>query len=86
MWLTRHERTSDYWPAAATTRYFTVVEAPLIPFPSVELHGVTVNVWLPTKVGAHVKAKGVSESTLTTLPSLVKTTLSVFEFVCAFTV
>ena len=64
----------------------TVIEVPLVPFPSVELHGVAVNVWVPMMVGVHVKPKGVAELVPTTIPSLLNTTLCVVEFVCAVTV
>ena len=32
---------------AATTVKFTVIEAPLVPVPPVELHGVAAKVWFP---------------------------------------
>jgi hypothetical protein len=39
---------------ALTTVKFTVMDAPLIPVPPVELHGVATNVWVPIEVGVHV--------------------------------
>ena len=70
----------------ATTLKLTVIEAPLLPFPAVELHGVATKVWFPSEVGAHVKSKGVAESVFTTAPSLLNTTLRVVVFACAVTV
>ena len=62
------------------------MEAPLIPVPPVELHGVAAKVWFPNEVGVHVKSKGAAESVFTVLPSLLNTTLRVFAFACAVTV
>ena len=69
-----------------TTLKLTVIEAPLVPCPAVELHGVATNVWIPSEVGVHVKSKGVAESVFTTAPSLLNTTLFVIVFACAVTV
>jgi|SRR6267378_911890 len=71
---------------AATTLKLTVMEAPLVPVPPVELHGVATNVWVPSALGVHVKSKGVAESVFTMAPSLLNTTLRVFAFACAVTV
>ena len=62
------------------------MEAPLIPVPPVELHGVAVKVWFPTPFGVQVKSKGTAESVFTVVVSLVNTTLRVFAFACAVTV
>ena len=70
----------------ATTVKFTVIVAPLIPVPPLELHGVAAKVWFPNVVGVHVKSKGVAESVFTTLPSILNTTLCVVAFACAVTV
>ena len=59
------------------------MEAPLIPVPLVELHGVAAKVWFPNAVGVHVKSKGVAESVFTVLPSLLNATLRVLAFACA---
>ena len=71
---------------AATTLKLTVIEAPLVPVPPVELHGVAANVWVPITFGVHMKSKGVAESVFTMTPSLLNTTLRVFAFACAVTV
>jgi len=71
---------------AATTVKFTVIEAPLVPVPPMELHGVATNVWVPLTVGVHAKSKGIAESVFTVTPSLLNTTLWVFVFACAVTV
>ena len=68
---------------AVTTLKVTVIEAPLVPVPPVELHGVATNVWFPSPPGVHVKSKGVAESVFTMTPSLLNTTLRVFAFACA---
>ena len=68
---------------AATTLKVTVIEAPLVPVPPVELHGVATNVWFPSPPGVHVKSKGVAESVFTMTPSLLNTTLRVLAFACA---
>jgi hypothetical protein len=68
---------------AGTTLKLTVTEAPLVPVPPVELHGVALNVWGPIEVGVNVKLKGAAESVLTTAPSLLNTTLRVLAFACA---
>ena len=73
-------------PLGATTWKVTVIGEPLLPVAPVELHGVTTYVWVPNTVGVHVMLKGVAESVLTTLPSLLKTTLWVSELACAKTV
>ena len=70
----------------ATTLKLTVIEAPLLPVPPVELHGVTTKVWFPIEVGVHMKSKGAAESVFTTAPSLLNTTLRVSVFACAVTV
>ena len=70
----------------ATTVKLTVIVAPLVPVPLVELHGVAAKVWFPSTVGVHVKSKGVAESVFTTLPSILNTTLCVVAFACAVTV
>ena len=62
------------------------MEAPLIPVPLVELHGVATKVWFPNPVGVNVTSKGVVESVFTVLPSLLNTTLRVLAFACAVTV
>ena len=62
------------------------MDAPLIPVPPVELHGVAVKVWFPNPLGVNVKSKGAAESVFTVLPSLVNTTLRVFASACAVTV
>jgi hypothetical protein len=67
---------------AGTTLKLTVTEAPLVPVPPVELHGVALNVWGPIEVGVNVKLKGAAESVLTA-PSLLNTTLRVLAFACA---
>jgi hypothetical protein len=71
---------------AATTLKVIVMEAPLVPFPAVEVHGVATNVWFPSAVGVHVKSNGLAESVFTTAPSLLNTTLRVFALACAVTV
>jgi hypothetical protein len=71
---------------AATTLKLTVMVAPLVPVPLVELHGVAAKLWFPNTVGVHVKSKGVAESVFTVAPSLLNTTLRVFPFTCAVTV
>jgi len=71
---------------AFTTLKLTVIEAPWLPAPPVELHGVATNVWVPVEVGVQVKSKGSAESVFTTAPSLLNTTLFVFVFACAVTV
>ncbi len=71
---------------AATTLKLTVIVAPLVPVPLVELHGVAAKVWFPNTVGVHAKSKGVTESVFTMAPSLLNTTLCVFAFACAFIV
>jgi hypothetical protein len=53
---------------AATTAKLTAMDAPLVPVPPVELHGVATNVWVPITVGVHVESKGVAESVFTTTP------------------
>ena len=68
---------------AATTLKLTVIEAPLLPVPPVELHGVAPNVRDPNTPGVHVKSKGVAESVFTMVPSLLNTTLCVVAFACA---
>jgi hypothetical protein len=65
---------------AATTVKFTIMEAPVVPVPFVELHGVAVKVWFPIVVGVQVKSKGVAESVFTVAASLLNTTLCVFAF------
>jgi len=55
---------------AVTTVKLTVMVAPLIPVPLVELHGVAANVWFPNTVGVHVKSKGAAESVFMSAPSL----------------
>ena len=70
---------------ALTAVKLTVIEAPLIPVPPVELHGVAAKVWFPA-VGVNVTSKGAAESVFTVLPSLLNTTLRVFAFACAVTV
>ena len=70
----------------ATTLKLIVIEAPLLPFPPVELHGVATSVWVPFEVGVEVKSKGIAESVFTTTPSLRNTTLRVVLFACAVTV
>jgi hypothetical protein len=72
--------------AAATTVKFTVIEAPLIPVPPIELHGVATKMWVPIALGVHVKSKGVAESVFAMAPSLLNITLCVFVFACAVTV
>jgi hypothetical protein len=62
------------------------MEAPLIPVPPLELHGVAAKVWFPVAVGVHVKSKGVAESVFTMAPSLLNTTLRVVALACAVTV
>ncbi len=71
---------------AETTLKLAVMGAPLVPVPPVELHGVAVKVWFPNVLGVHVKSKGVAESVLKTLPSILNTTLCVVAFACAVTV
>jgi hypothetical protein len=71
---------------AATTAKLTVMEAPLVPVPPVELHGVATNVWGPIAVGVQVESKGIAESVFTTTPSLLNTTLRVLAFACAVAV
>jgi hypothetical protein len=71
---------------AATTRKLTVIEAPLVPVPPMELHGVATNVCVPITIGDNVKSKGIAESLFTTTPSLLNTTLRVLVFACAVTV
>jgi hypothetical protein len=71
---------------AATTLKLTVIVAPLVPVPLVELHGVAAKVWFPNPLGVHVKSKGAAESVFTVAPSLLNTTLSVFPFAWAVTV
>jgi hypothetical protein len=71
---------------AATTRKLTVIEAPLVPVPPMELHGVATNVCVPITIGVHVKSKGIAESLFTTTPSLLNTTLRVLVFAWAVTV
>src|SRR5205814_10726061 len=68
---------------AVTTLKLTVIKAPLLPVPPVELHGVATKEWFPIRVGVHVKSKGVAESVFTTAPSLLNTTLFVLVFACA---
>ena len=63
-----------------------MIEAPLIPVPLVELHGVATKVWFPNAVGVNVTSKGAAPSVFTVLPSLLNTTLRVFAFACAVTV
>ena len=48
----------------------SVMVAPLIPVPLVELHGVAANVWFPNTAGVHVKLKGAAESVFMSAPSL----------------
>jgi hypothetical protein len=69
-----------------TTLKLTVIEAPWVPVPPVELHGVATKVWFPTEVGVQVKSKGSAESVFTTAPSLLNTTLFVSVSACAVTV
>jgi hypothetical protein len=71
---------------SATTLKLTVIEAPLVPVPPVELHGVAINVWVPIALGVHVKSKGVAESVFTMTPSLLNTTLCVYVLAFAVTV
>ena len=71
---------------ALTTVKLTVMEAPLVPVPPVELHGVALKVRFPSDVGVHVKSNGVAESVVTMAPSLRNTTLRVLVFACAVTV
>lgn len=40
--------------AVGTTLKVTVIEAPLVPVPPVELHGVATTEWLPNEFGVHV--------------------------------
>ena len=68
---------------ALTTLKLTLIEAPLLPVPPVELHGVAPNVRGPNTPGVHVKSKGVAESVFTMVPSLLNTTLCVVAFACA---
>ena len=62
------------------------MEAPLVPVPLMELHGVAVKGWFPNTLGVHVKSKGTAESVFTSVPSLWNTTLRVAAFACAVTV
>jgi hypothetical protein len=40
--------------AVGTTLKVTVIEAPLLPVPPIELHGVATREWLPNEFGVHV--------------------------------
>jgi hypothetical protein len=71
---------------AATTAKLTVMDAPLVPVPPAELHGVATNVWVPIEVGVHVESKGVAESVFTITPFRLNTTLRVLAFACAVAV
>ena len=71
---------------AATILKLTVMVAPLIPVPPVELQGVAAKVWFPIAIGVHMKSKGVAESVFTMAPSLLNTTLCVYVFAFAVTV
>ena len=68
---------------AATTLKLTVIVAPLVPVPLMELHGVAAKMWFPSTLGVHVKSKGLAESVFTMAPSLLNTTLRVLAFACA---
>ncbi len=60
-----------------------MIEAPLVPVPATQFHGVTVNVWAPMVLGVVVNEKGGNETVLTIPLSIANTALIVSELACA---